>query len=142
MKCFELMKTDLVCCNANDLVEDVASCMRSRNVGFVPICDGNGAAVGTLTDRDLAMRVLAERRRPEHTRAGDVMSPGVVSCRAEDELSVCEQLMSKRKISRILCLDGKKRPVGVISLSDVAERETAGKASAILRSVAQREARP
>ena len=141
MKCVELMKTDLVCCNATDLVEDVAQCMRARNVGFVPICDANGAAVGTLTDRDLTIRVLGERRRPEHTRAGDVMTPGVVSCPADAELGECEQLMSKHKISRVLCLDHKQRPVGVISLSDVAEHETAGKASAILRSVAQREAR-
>src|SRR5690606_6330023 len=107
-----------------------------------PVCDETGTAVGTITDRDLAIRVLAEGRAPETTTAADVMTRDIVSCAPEDDLLVAEMLMSKHKVSRILCVDGARHPVGVISLSDVAERETGLRASAVLRSVSQREARP
>ncbi|HEY2404678.1 MAG TPA: CBS domain-containing protein [Polyangiaceae bacterium] len=140
MKCFELMKTQVECCDMSDSVVLVAETMRQRNIGFLPVCDGGGRVVGTLTDRDLVLRVLAERRDPGGVVAGDVMTSDVVSCAPEDELTVAELLMSQHKKSRIVCVDGRKRPIGVISLSDVARVETQAKSAAILRSVAQREA--
>lgn len=142
MKCFEIMKTNLECCALGDGVTRVAERMRERNIGFMPVCDEGGAAIGTITDRDLAIRVLADQRAPETTTAADVMTPGIVSCAPEDDLLVAEMQMSKYKVSRIVCVDEARRPVGVISLSDVAERETGLRASAVLRSVSQREARP
>jgi len=142
MKCSELMKTDVECCEASSSVEVIAEQMRTKNIGFVPICDEKGAVIGTLTDRDLTLRVLAEHRSPASTKAKDVMSNDPICCTADDDLAVVEQLMSKHKKSRIICVDDRNHPIGVISLSDVAQRETGGKASAILRSVSQREARP
>ncbi len=140
MDCAELMKTDVECCNADDSVVQVAKRMLQRNIGFVPICDAAGAVIGTVTDRDLALRVLAEQRDPQ-TAAKDVMSNDVVCCRATDSLSVAEELMSRYKKSRIVCVDEDMHPVGVISLSDIAKTERSGRASAVLRSVSQRESR-
>lgn len=142
MKCSEVMKTDIECASFNASVTSVASRMRDRNIGFMPVCAEDGSAVGTITDRDLALRVLAEHRNPEATTIGEVMSSGVVSLSANQELTDAELLMSKHKVSRIVVLDDAKRPVGVISLSDVAELEGGRLASAVLRSVSQREARP
>lgn len=142
MKCSELMKTDVVCANAKTPARQVAEMMRDKNVGFVPVCDDNGAVIGTLTDRDLVVRVLAGRKDPESVRASEIMSNGVVTCRADDTLADVEQLMSKHKVSRIVVVDDRGAPAGVISLSDVATVETGGKSSAVLRSVSQREARP
>lgn len=140
MKSSELMKTDIECCLPDDPVTDIARRMQSRNIGFMPVCDERGAVVGTVTDRDLALRVLGEKRPANTTTAAEVMTSDVVCCHAGDDIGVVEQLMSKHKISRIVCIDEYKKPVGVISLSDIAEVETHGKASAVLRSVAQREA--
>jgi CBS domain-containing protein len=142
MLCSELMKTDVEKCGAEEGVEVIAERMRARNVGFLPVCDDHGRVIGTLTDRDLVLRVLAEHRDPNATAVADVMTSDVIACRPSDELSVAEALMSKYKKSRILCLDDDGCAAGIISLSDVARTETAGKASAILRSVSQREARP
>jgi CBS domain-containing protein len=142
MKCSEVMKGNTECCSIGESVSRIAERMRDRNIGFVPVCNEAGEVVGTLTDRDLALRVLADRLVPEDTMAGDIMTAGVIGCSPDDELQTAEMLMSKHKISRIVCLDADQRPVGVISLSDVAQRERGGKASALLRSVAQREARP
>jgi len=142
MQCSELMKTDVACSNAKTSARQIAELMRDRNVGFVPICDDKGAVIGTVTDRDLAMRVLAGKKDPESTKASDVMTTGVVTCKADETLADVEQLMSKHKVSRIVVVDERGAPIGVISLSDVATVETGGKSSAVLRSVSQREARP
>jgi len=142
MKCSELMKTDVACSNTKTSARQIAEMMRDRNVGFVPICDDKGAVIGTVTDRDLCVRVIAGKKDAESTKASDVMSTGVVTCKAEETLADVEQLMSKHKVSRIVVVDDHGAPVGVISLSDVATVETGGKSSAVLRSVSQREARP
>lgn len=141
MKCQDVMKTDVVCCGMEESVSTIAARMRDREVGFMPVCDDNGNAVGTVTDRDLVLRVMAEMRSLVNTQAKDVMTRGVIACRPSDSLSVAEDLMSQHQVSRIVCMaDDGGRPVGIISLSDVAEVENRGQASEVLRSVAEREA--
>lgn len=141
MKCSEVMKTNVVTCRPEDLVVDVATWMRDRNIGFVPVCDPDRKPIGTVTDRDLVLRVIAARRPPEQTRIEEVMTREVVACKASDDLRVAERQMAQHKKSRILCLDDNGKLAGVISLSDIAEVERRGRASAVLEAVAQREAR-
>jgi CBS domain-containing protein len=140
MKCSKLMKTDIECCPREEKVESAAERMRRRNVGFLPVCDQNGSIIGTITDRDLAVRVLAEHRNVQSTAVGDVMSTEVVCCSPEDELESAESLMMKFKKSRIVCTDEHRHPVGVISLSDIAQVEDASRLSGILGTITSREA--
>ncbi len=142
MKCSELMKEDVETCPITAAIRDVATRMRERNIGFMPVCDLDGTVLGTITDRDLAMRVLGDARVPEATSALEVMTKNAICCSPRDELTVAEELMSRHKVSRIICTDDLSRAVGVISLSDIAGAERRGVASAVLRSVSQREARP
>ena len=140
MDCASLMKTDIECCEAEDTVEHAARRMASRGIGFVPVCDADGNVIGTLTDRDIVVRVVAQGRLALGTTLSEVATREVICCNASDDLSVAEALMSKHKKSRIMCLDERGRMVGVISLSDIARVETGARSSALLRSVAQREA--
>jgi len=142
MQCSTLMKTDVECCSVDQTVESAARRMAERGIGFVPVCYGHGKVIGTLTDRDIVVRVIAKGLLASEVKVSDVFSREVVSCSPDDELSVAEALMSKHKKSRIMCLDGDDTLVGVISLSDVARVETGARSAALLRSVAQREARP
>lgn len=141
MKSAELMKSDVECASWDSSAAQIAKRMRDRNIGFIPVCGDGGEVVGTVTDRDLALRVLAEGRDPQATTAHDIMSTGVVSCSPDEELKDLELLMSKHKVSRIVVVDAQQRPIGIVSLSDVAEVETGRTASAVLRSVSQREVR-
>lgn len=142
MKCSELMKTDVVCCPRDEDVQAVAERMKNRNVGFLPVCDDDGCVIGTVTDRDLALRVLGEHRSSERTRVQDVMSPELVCCSPDDDLGVAEELMVRYKKSRIVCADEQRHPIGIISLSDIAHVEQADRASQILDAIATREAPP
>ncbi len=142
MKCSSIMKTDVECCSPDALVETVAARMKQRNIGFLPVCDQDGAAIGTVTDRDLAIRVLGEGRDAPFTLVEDVMSRDLVCCSPEDDLSVAEELMMRHKKARVVCVDERRKPVGVISLSDVVHVEERIRAAEILDAVATREAPP
>jgi CBS domain-containing protein len=134
------MKTDVECCPREEEVEAVAERMKNRNVGFLPVCDDDGTVIGTVTDRDLALRVLGEHRSSARTLVQDVMSPELVCCSPDDELDVAEDLMVRYKKSRIVCADEQRRPIGIISLSDIAHVEEGTRLSAILDAIGAREA--
>src|SRR5512135_2530850 len=136
MLCSDLMKLDVECCLDTSLVTEAAIAMRDRNVGFLPICDETRTAVGTLTDRDIVVRMLAVGKNGNETLVSDVMTHEVVSCRPEDELAVAEQLMIRFQKSRIVCTDADRRVVGVISLSDVAKVEPHGHAGRVAAAIA------
>jgi CBS domain-containing protein len=140
MQCQAVMKHDVERCLEDALVAEAATAMRDRSVGFLHISGSLGVAVGTLTDRDIAIRAIAESRQPDATRVGDVMTREVVTCSPSDDLAVAEDLMMRFQIARIVCVDGRRRPVGVISLSDVAKLGDRGHAGSVASSVASREA--
>ena len=138
MICDELMKHSVECVGPGDRVEQAAVRMREANVGFLPVCDDEGRLVGTITDRDIAMRYVAESL-PRSTTVERVMTRHVVSCRPDDDVHIAEELMAAHHVARVVCSDDAGRPVGVISLSDVAQCESDDRAAWTLRHVTERE---
>jgi CBS domain-containing protein len=137
MQCAEIMKTAVESTSPRDTVAHAAACMRDKNIGFLPVCDAMGSVIGTLTDRDIAVRVVASQRPPT-TQVGDVMTREIVCCLPEADIQEAERLMAIHQKSRILCVGEDGRPAGVISLSDLAQERPA--AAQILRQVSEREA--
>jgi CBS domain-containing protein len=140
MQCKDVMKQDVECVLPEDTVQAAAERMRDEHVGFLPVCDSNGRVIGTITDRDLTIRVLA-RGRPLSTLVDEVLTREVVACRPHDDLLLAEELMAKHHKSRMICVDDDYRLVGIISLSDIAEHEDGMNASEVLRRVSEREVR-
>lgn len=103
-------------------VRDVASRMREHNLGVYPVCD-EGVLQGIVTDRDLALRVLAEGRDPEKTRVGEIMSSGVFVCAPEDRIDEVLTMMARRKVRRIPVVSSGGRLVGLVTLGKVAETD-------------------
>src|SRR5260221_3777880 len=114
--------------------------MREENLGFLPVCDQSKRVLGTITDRDIAVRIVASAR-PATTLIEDVMTREVVSCRPDDDLQRAQQLMARNHKSRIMCLDKDGRLVGIISLSDIVQHEQGTDAAETLRKVSEREVR-
>jgi CBS domain-containing protein len=140
MRCEDVMTGELELLRVEDSVQDAARKMRESNVGFLPVCRPDQACVGTLTDRDIALRVVAEGR-PLKTRVEEVMSSDLVACRPQDDLRVAEDLMRTNQVSRVLCIDDGGRVVGVISLSDIAQYDSERRAGELLADVTEREFR-
>ena len=144
MRCQDLMKTDITCCAQNDSVFDCAQKMNQDNIGFMPICEKDHASghklVGTLTDRDIVLRVVAfpGGRDPRQVKCGEVMSKPPISCKPNDDIARAEELMSEHHISRMCVCEGDILK-GVISLSDIVQAER-NRGAETLRKVSEREA--
>ena len=111
------------CCSETDSVRRCATLMKEQSIGFVPICDDDGKPIGAVTDRDLAIRVLAEGRSADETISA-FMTRDTVFCSADDDVEDAERLMRERRKSRIMVCDEQGRLVGVVSLADVADVES------------------
>lgn len=138
MKCQDLMRRPLEVVAPGETIAVAARKMRKSNIGFLAVCDSSGRVHGVVTDRDLAVRAVANDLSPSRTRVADVMSRDVVSCRTSADVADAQRMMQQHKKSRILVIAEDRRPVGVISLSDFAARRDP-KAADILRDVAERE---
>ena len=141
MYCKDLMKKDVVFVRPSDEVRQAARLMRSRNVGFLPVCSDERKVVGVITDRDIAVRCVAEGK-PSTTTVREIMTHEVVACRPDDDVEVAELAMARHQRSRILCLGPHQYLLGVISLSDFSPAGLKKRAEALLERVSGREAGP
>jgi len=121
------MTKDPVCAYPDDTVAHVARLMKNEDIGPVPIIqnDASKQLIGIVTDRDLAMKVVAEERDPKQTRVSDVMSTDVVTCRANDNIEMALKAMSKNQLRRIPVVEDGNMLVGIIAQADVATRMNA-----------------
>ena len=121
MRCQDIMKKELECVSPTSTVQSAAERMRDQKIGFLPVCDSSRKVLGTLTDRDLAIRVLAGGHA-SNTPVEDVMTREIVCCRPEDDLRTAEDLMGRNQKSRIMCLDANGHLVPVIPVKELREQ--------------------
>jgi CBS-domain-containing membrane protein len=109
---------------AQDTVVTAAMIMKSHDIGSVPVVSDRDyrKVVGIVTDRDIAIRVVAEQRDYYSVRVEDVMSSDVVTCKAEDDFDDVVKAMRDHQLHRVPVVDASKRLVGIIALADVARR--------------------
>ncbi|HSB00022.1 MAG TPA: CBS domain-containing protein [Anaerolineales bacterium] len=123
-KCSDVMTEDLVYCMPGDTVSEAAQLMKKEDIGPVLIVDNDRSKtlVGIVTDRDLALKVVAEGRDPKTTRVQDVMSKKLVTCRADDDVEQAMDAMAQYQLRRIPVVADGMKLVGIISQADVATR--------------------
>ena len=98
--------------------------MRREGVGALPVINDEQKKqlIGIVTDCDLAIKVVAESRDPNHTAVQDVMTSTVVVCREREDLSSAIRAMEEHQIRRLPVVDDDGRIVGIILQADVATR--------------------
>jgi CBS domain-containing protein len=123
-KCDEVMTKNPVCCLPDDMVVKVAQLMKRENIGPIPVIENEETRklVGIVTDRDLALKIVAEGRDAKSTKVEAVMTHEVVTCRADDDLQRALDAMSEHQLRRIPIVDNDNKIVGIISQADVATR--------------------
>ncbi|HEX2267405.1 MAG TPA: CBS domain-containing protein [Actinomycetota bacterium] len=97
---------------------DAAGMMKSQDVGVLPVVEDT-KLVGLVTDRDLVLRVLAERKNPIEVTVGDICTSSPVTVTPDMKLSEARELMEQHKVRRLPVMKGEEL-VGVLSLGDVA----------------------
>jgi CBS-domain-containing membrane protein len=115
----DLMTDNPCAIDAEKPVAHAARMMRDEDVGLAPIVEGD-RLVGTLTDRDIAIRVVAEGRDPETTTVRDVASTDLVTVDPEQGLDEALQLMAQHQVRRLPVVEEDGRLVGVVAQADVA----------------------
>jgi len=131
MKVSEAMTRDVRVANPNESIRDAARMMAEINAGSLPVGE-NDRLIGVITDRDIAVRAVAEGKAPT-TKIRDIMSPEVLYCFDDQELDDVAKNMGDVKVRRMPVVNRDKRLVGIISIGDVAcneDLETAGDAVA------------
>jgi CBS domain-containing protein len=106
---------------ANASAVEAAVKMKELDVGSLPVYEG-GNLEGLLTDRDIAVRLVAEGCDPSSTRVGEIMTPGATYCFDDQTLDEAALLMEAQQIRRLPILNRAKELVGMLSLGDIAIR--------------------
>ncbi len=123
-KCSDVMTENLVYCMPDEPVSKAAQLMKKEDIGPVLVVN-NGRdkmLVGIVTDRDLALKVVAEGRDPRDTKVEEVMSKKLVTCRADDDVEQAMSAMAQYQLRRIPVVADGMKLVGIISQADVATR--------------------
>jgi len=118
------MTADPKCCLPDDTVARAAEIMREEDVGPVPVVSDRTAQrlAGIVTDRDIAIKVVAAGRDPRSTRVDEVMSKDVITCRAEDDYGQALHAMARHQVRRIPVVNEDGALLGIISQADVARQ--------------------
>jgi CBS domain-containing protein len=118
------MTQDPVCCLPTVSVAKAAQMMKAEDVGSIPVIEDEQTMklIGIVTDRDLALQVVALERDAGSTQVEDVMTYDVVTCRVSDDVQVAVDAMSQHQLRRMPVVDHENRIVGIISQADVATR--------------------
>jgi len=123
-KCSDVMTSKLTCCLPEDTVHVVAQSMKAQNVGAMPVIDSHDKKrlIGIVTDRDLALKIVAQDREARKTKVEDVMSRNLVVCKADDSWQMALDAMATHQLRRIPVVDNEGRLAGIIAQADVATR--------------------
>lgn len=123
MKIKDIMSKNIEIVAPDTLLHEVAKKMQSSDCGSV-LVGKDDRLVGVITDRDLALRCVAESHHPAETTAEQVMTKEILYCRDTDSLEDVALDMTKNKVRRLPVLDKDKRLVGIVSLGDLAANST------------------
>lgn len=123
-KCNEVMTKNPVCCLPNDTVVKAAELMKDKDVGSIPVVENEQTKklVGIVTDRDLALRIVADGLDARTTKVETIMTRTVVTCHAEDDLQKALDSMAEKQLRRIPVVDNDNNILGIIAQADVATR--------------------
>jgi CBS domain-containing protein len=139
-KCNEVMTKDPVCCLPNDSVAKAAELMKSGNVGSIPVIENEQTQklVGIVTDRDLALKIVAGALDARSTTVETVMTRKVVTCHADDDLQQALDAMAEHQLRRIPVVDNDNKILGIIAQADVATRaEQPEKTAEMVKEISQ-----
>jgi len=120
------MTREVVTCCPEDSLAQAARRMRAHDCGSLPVVDAHGRVVGMLTDRDICMAALDHGRALRDLAVRLAMTHDVVSLEPSHSLALAAELMGECQIRRLPVVDGEHRPIGLVSLVDLARRAESG----------------
>jgi CBS domain-containing protein len=116
----DIMTADATYCSAEASAADAARKMAEEDIGAIPVCDADGRLCGVITDRDLALQIVASSRDPEAVKIRDLIDgTEVVTIGADDSVEEAIRTMKEHAVRRLPVIDGQSL-VGMVSQADIA----------------------
>jgi len=121
MKAQDIMAKNPTTVTPDTPVREAARLMKDEDVGVLPVVESSGSKrlVGLVTDRDIAIRVVAEGRDAVQSRVQDAMSADLKTCKADDDVDEVMDVMSREQVRRIPIVDNRGALVGIVSQADI-----------------------
>jgi|SRR5262245_22942644 len=121
-----MLLRDMMTSKVEDIPADAtlmqaAQKMKRLNIGAMPVRENN-RLVGMITDRDIAVRAVAEGRDPNKMPVREAMSRDIVFCYEDESVESAAKLMEEKQIRRLPVFDRSEHPIGMVSLGDLAVR--------------------
>jgi CBS domain-containing protein len=116
----DVMTAQVVTLPGETTLAEAALAMREQDIGDIVVADGAGPA-GLVTDRDIVVRAVAERRDPATTTLGEILTPDLVTVRPDDTVQSAALLMRDHAVRRVLVCEEDQKLVGILSIGDLAE---------------------
>jgi CBS domain-containing protein len=117
MKVKDIMTRDIACMSADEPVEKAAELMQQYNVGSIPVCEGE-KVIGIVTDRDIALRYVADRKNTMWQPISNIMTANPVVGAPDMDAQEAAKLMGEKQIRRLPVVEGGTL-VGIIALGDI-----------------------
>jgi CBS domain-containing protein len=120
------MTPEPACCTPESTARDAALLMKEHDCGSIPVVEnlGNRRLVGTVTDRDLAVRGLAVGKGPD-TPISELMTNDPISAAPDDEVEIVREVMVAQQVRRVPVVDENGAVVGIVAQADLAMEEGA-----------------
>jgi len=109
--------------------------MQEHDVGALPVGENDRQLVGMVTDRDIAVRGVADGKDISKLTARDIMTKGVISCQASDTAIHAAHIMETKQVRRLPVIDDSKRMVGMLTLGDISHATSHRIAAEIVKAV-------
>ena len=135
MKVSEVMTSDVQTVTPDQSAREAASFMLRAEAGSIPVTEGD-KVIGMITDRDIAVRGVAEGRGPD-TPVRELMTDHVICAREDDNVDDIARRMSEEQVRRLPVLDADDRLCGIVSLGDLARESRGEEAHQALEGVSQ-----
>jgi CBS domain-containing protein len=132
----DIMTSDPRCVAPDTKISEAAKIMGELDIGALPICK-NDRLAGMVTDRDIAVRAVAQGRDPTKTTVEETMTEGIVFIYDDEDVEAAARLFETRRIRRLPVLNRDKRMVGIISLGDLAVNAGVGLGGEALKEVSE-----
>jgi len=119
------MTANPACCTPDTSLQDVARMMEQNDCGLIPVVESHSGMmpIGTITDRDIAIRAVAANQNPMNMKALDIMTSDVATVMPEMSIEECFDVMEDREIRRVVVVDSQGKCCGIVAQADVVQSD-------------------
>ena len=139
MKVQDIMTKDPSCVTPDATVREAAQVMGREDVGIVPVIAGESdkKLLGVVTDRDIALRVVAEGREPDSTKVAEIASQNLATVDPQQDIDEALRLMAEHQVRRLPVVEEDGRLVGILAQADVARHLDASRTGEVVEQISE-----